>query len=103
MTEQPQGARSTPTSLEAEVLHLRQVISTAKVVVALTAAIAATFVAGTLQVDTKTYWDHTSAVLMVVTLGLSFSLVTRPAPPHSDLETAFENVKEQADHAHWVM
>jgi hypothetical protein len=103
MTNQSQGASSTPTSLEAEVSHLRRVISTAKVVVALTAAIAATFVAGTLQVEKETYWDHTSAVLMIVTLGLSFWLVTRPVPPHSDLETAFKDVKKQADRAHCVM
>jgi hypothetical protein len=77
----------TPAAREREVNHLRQVIGTAKVVVALTAAIAATFVAGTLQVNSpETRWDHVSAVLMAFTLIVSFWLVTRPVPPHAEID-----------------
>lgn len=89
---------------EREVAHLRQVIGTAKVVVALTAAIAATFVAGTLQDKvTPTHWDHASLALMAPTLLISFWLVTRPVPPHVDLDAeAFEKVKKQARRTHFL-
>jgi hypothetical protein len=95
----------TPAAREREVNHLRQVIGTAKVVVALTAAIAATFVAGTLQVNSpETRWDHVSAVLMAFTLIVSFWLVTRPVPPHAEIDgTAFDKVKNQARVTHCLV
>jgi hypothetical protein len=95
----------TPAAREREIGHLRQVINTAKVVVALTAAIAATFVAGTLQVTTpEAWWDHTSAVLMLVVLILSFWLITRPAPSRGDLDAeTFNDVRDHARCAHRVM
>jgi hypothetical protein len=92
----------TPAAREREVQHLRQVIGNAKVVVALTAAIAATFVAGTLQdTNTETWWDHASAALMALTLVISFWLVTRPLPPHAEIdEKAFNSVKDHARRTH---
>jgi hypothetical protein len=77
------------------------VINSAKVVVALTAAIAATFVAGTLQDhDKPTWWDHASAVLMSITLVLSFWLIAQPVPSHAEMDaTTFDEVK---DHARWT-
>lgn len=92
----------TPDAREREVKHLRQAIGTAKVVVALTAAIAATFVAGTLQVNSpETWWDHASAVLMAFTIIVSFWLVTRPVPPHAEIDgTAFRQGEgSRASHA----
>jgi hypothetical protein len=91
----------TPAAREREVQHLRQVINAAKVVVALTAAIAATFVAGTLQENEKpTWWDHASALLMAITLIISFWLITQPVPPRSEIDEAtFDNLR---DHARWT-
>jgi hypothetical protein len=95
----------TPDAREREVKHLRQAIGTAKVVVALTAAIAATFVAGTLQVNSpETWWDHASAVLMAFTIIVSFWLVTRPVPPHAEIdETAFDKVRDRARRTHCLV
>jgi hypothetical protein len=81
------------------------VIGDAKIVVALTAAIAATFVAGTLQVTgpPETWWDHASVALMALTLAISFWLVTRPLPPHAEItKAAFDEVKAHARRTHIV-
>jgi hypothetical protein len=90
---------------EREVAHLRQVISTAKFVVSITAAIAATFVAGTLQVDPQTHWDHAAAILMAITLGLTFWVVwLRPKTHRCELTDAtVTDVEKQACWAHWLM
>jgi len=98
---EPRGVDMTPEAREREIAHLRQVINTAKLVVALTAAIAATFVAGTLQEPSpSTYWDHASAALMAITLLISFWLIAQPVPSHAELDAkTFDDVKE---HARWT-
>ena len=95
----------TDKAYEREVAHLRQVINNAKVVVTLTAAIAATFVAGTLQVERATHWDHAAAALMLVTLGLSFWLIALPPKPHVvELDySAYHVVKKRTCRAHWLL
>lgn len=100
-SDEPRGAEMTPAAREREAAHLRQMINAAKVVVALTAAIAATFVAGTLQeTNPPTWWDHASAVLMAVTIVVSFWLVMQPVPPHAEIDAAtFDTVR---DHARWT-
>jgi hypothetical protein len=94
-----------PAALEREIAHMRQAISTAKFVASITAAIAATFVAGTLQVDPQTHWDHAAAILMAITLGITFSIVwLRPKPHLRELdEDDVEVVEKQARRAHWLM
>ncbi len=54
---------------EREVAHLRQVISTAKIVVTLTAGIAVTFVAAELQGQHSTCWEIAAAFFTVPMLG----------------------------------
>ena len=92
----------TPDAREREVKHLRQVIGNAKVVVALTAAIAATFVSGTLQAtQPETWWDHASVALMALTLVVSFWLITRPLPPHAEIDSeTFDEVKDHERGTH---
>jgi hypothetical protein len=104
-SKEPRWAQMSLAAREREVAHLRQVISTAKVVVALTAAVAATFVAGTLQVtQDPTWWDHASAALMGATLVISSWLLMLPAPPHGELdETAFELVKKHARRTQYLL
>ena len=90
---------------EREVAHLRQVISTAKIVVTLTAGIAVTFVAAELQGQHSTCWEHAAAFFTVPMLGATMGILMLRAPSHEshvDVE-AFRETKSVADLVHWLM
>jgi len=106
MTQDSPEHQATPDAYARELTHLRHVISTAKIVVPISAAIAATFVAGTLQVvDPSTHWDHLAGVLMLATLGLTIWVAAlRPKThEHEADREAFEAAKKQTCWAHWLM
>ena len=67
-----------------EVGHSRNVITNAKLVVTFSVAIAATFVAGALQVSEPkpTRWDHAAAWLMIPTAILTICVVLLPPGHH---------------------
>ena len=90
---------------EREVAHLRHVISTAKIVVTLTAGIAVTFVAAELQVEHSTCWEIAAAIFTVPMLGATLGILMLRAPSHEshvDVE-AFRETKSVADLVHWLM
>jgi hypothetical protein len=67
--------------VEREEAHARQVISTAKLVVTFSAAIAATFVAAVMQAPNTIWWDTVAAGLMAVALGITVRVVLLPSRP----------------------
>ncbi|MFL6083262.1 MAG: hypothetical protein ACJ74F_08635 [Mycobacterium sp.] len=82
---------------EREVTHSRQVMSTAKLVVTFSVAIAATFVAGALQVNdthasSPTSWDSAAAILMIPAALITVVVIVLP-PRHREgkLDPAFAN------------
>lgn len=85
--------------------QLRRVISTAKLVVNISAAIAATFVAGILQATPATHWDHAAGLLMIATLVLTFWVVALRPKSHDKLQDpeAFARIERQMFKAHWLM
>ncbi len=90
---------------EREVAHLRQVISTAKIVVTLTAGIAVTFVAAELQGEHSVCWEIAAAIFTVPMLGATMGILMLRAPSHEshvDVE-AFRETKSVADLVHWLM
>ena len=90
---------------EREVAHLRQVISTAKIVVTLTAGIAVTFVAAELQGQHSNCWEIVAAICTIPMLGATFWVLLLRAPSHEshvDFK-AFMETKNVADRAHWLM
>ena len=100
-SEEPLGQDLSTEARKREIAHLRQVINSAKVVVALTAAIAATFVAGTFQDHDGLPWlDEVSAGFMAFTLAISFWLIAQPVPSHAEMDAkTFNDVR---DHARWT-
>lgn len=68
--------------VDPEVTHSRQSVHNAKLVVTFSAAIAATFVASTLQTGEPNSWEKWAAGLMGVTLILTLFVVALP-PKHS--------------------
>ena len=88
-----------------EVTHLRHVISTAKIVVTLTAGIAVTFVAAELQGPRSDCWEIAAALFTLPMLGATFWVLVLRAPSHeSHLDAAaFRETKGVADLAHWLM
>jgi hypothetical protein len=87
MSEEPKKVNWTANSLEREVAHARQVISTAKLVVTFVAAIAATFVA------------------TAISLGLTIRILMIPSKPHrGELdETAFTEATTLLDQVHCLL
>jgi hypothetical protein len=102
--------KETAKQYDREVTHSRQVMSTAKLVVTFSAAIAATFVAGALQVndaraDHPTSWDTLAAMLMIPTALITVAVVVLP-PRHRDGKLdhgAAENAKCWARWAYGLM
>jgi hypothetical protein len=83
MSEQSAGDLGSAKHHEREVGHSRHVIANAKLVVTFSVAIAATFVAGALQVSApkQTRWDHASAWLMIPTAVFTICVILLP-PGH---------------------
>ncbi|HZN79080.1 MAG TPA: hypothetical protein VFC01_05230 [Mycobacterium sp.] len=80
-------------------------ISTAKIVVTLTAGIAATFVAAELQVNERNPWEKSAALLLIPMLCATFWVLWLRAPSH-DKEIGVDELrtaKSVADRAHWLM
>ena len=71
-----------PNPDDGDVAHSRQSVHNAKLVVTFSAAIAATFVATTLQVGDPNSWEKWAAALMGLTLVLTLCVVVLP-PKHS--------------------
>jgi hypothetical protein len=95
-------------SHERELAHSRQVIATAKLVVTFSAAIAATFVATSLQGRDENYWDDSAAFLMLLTLVLTIYVVLLPSRHHKgDLghmsDLAFQALQTSTQRAHRLM
>jgi hypothetical protein len=65
---------------EREIAHLRHVISTAKIVVTLTAGIAVTFVAAELQGTESKCWESAAAIFTVPMLGATLGILMLRAP-----------------------
>jgi hypothetical protein len=89
---------------EREVAHLRHVISTAKIVVTLTAGIAVTFVAAELQGTQSKCWEIAAAIFTVPMLGATLGILMLRAPSHEgDVNAeAFRETKSVADLVHWL-
>jgi|EndMetStandDraft_5_1072996.scaffolds.fasta_scaffold339853_1 hypothetical protein len=105
MSEEPKKVNWTANSLEREVAHARQVISTAKLVVTFVAAIAATFVATTMQAPSQGWWNDGAAGLMAISLGLTIRILMIPSKPHrGELdETAFTEATTLLDQVHCLL
>jgi hypothetical protein len=96
--KEPKVVNWTAVSLEREVKHSRQVVSTAKLVVTFSAAVAATFVAGTLQVAdsssaNSTSWDQRAAWLMAAAIVFTIIVVVLP-PRHHEGELDKDDLDE---------
>jgi len=63
--------------VEREDAHARQVLSTAKLVVTFSAAIAAGFVSAAMQANNEGGWAHTAAILMLFTLLFTIWVVVK--------------------------
>jgi hypothetical protein len=102
--DHPQQAHETTDSRERELKHARQQLSTAKVVVTLSVAIAATFVS-TAYKKVCGHWDEVGVLLMLVTLVLTVVIVAfAPTPPRGDVDdTTLTRFKCWASWAHWLM
>ncbi|MDT5017389.1 MAG: hypothetical protein QOD39_3549 [Mycobacterium sp.] len=102
--EEPKAVNWTASSLEREVKHSRQVVSTAKLIVTFSAAVAATFVAGTLQVTdssspaNSTSWDQWAAWLMAAAIVFTIIVVLLP-PRHHDGELDKDDLDEAKKYA----
>ena len=105
MNEKSEASQETANSREREVAHARQVISTAKLVVTFSVAIAATFVATEMQVSDRTSWEVRSAIAMGVTLVLTFVVVAlAPSPPKGELDdNELTRLRKWACWAHYLM
>lgn len=86
-----------------EVGHSRDVINNAKLVVTFSVAIAATFVAGALQVSEPepTRWDHAAAWLMIPTAVFAICVVLLP-PGHRKGELKDIDVASARKSARWA-
>jgi hypothetical protein len=103
--------------VEREDAHARQVLSTAKLVVTFSAAIAAGFVSAAMQNNDSGWWSETSAGLMFVVLYITLRVVLKQAPrleskkleghPHEEVQAALKGAaiadKGVADAAHSLM
>jgi len=97
--------QTTRNAYEREVTHLRHAINTAKIVVTLTAGIAATFVAAELQVTDRNPWEKTAALLIIPMLCATFWILVLRPPSHDhemDLDT-YTKTKDLADLVHRLM
>jgi hypothetical protein len=94
----------TPLARERELAHSRHLISTAKLVVTLSVAIAATFVS-TAYKKAVGRWDEGGVALMIVTLALTVVIVAfAPSPPKGDVDgAALKRFRCWARWAHWLM
>jgi len=103
-TDDPRQAHETTDSRERELKHARQQLSTAKVVVTLSVAIAATFVS-TAYKKVGGSWDEAGVLLMLVTLVLTVVIVAfaPTAPKGAADDTTLERFKCWASWAHWLM
>jgi hypothetical protein len=90
---------------EREVAHLRQVVSTAKIVVTLTAGLAVSFVAAELQGQGSNSYELSAALLTIPMLVATFGVLWLRAPSHNGElgEKEFEKTEDAANRAHWLM
>ena len=91
---------------EREVAHSRRVISNAKLVVTFSAALAATFVAGTMDKDHQHgLWDEVALIFMGLTLIYTVRVILlRHGAHEGDMNRdVFERAKQIADKAHRLM
>jgi len=96
----------TPKWVEREVGHSRRVISNAKLVVTFSAALATTFVAGTMDKDHQHgLWDEVALVFMALTLIYTVRVVLlRHGAHEGEMDRdVFERAKQIADKAHRLM
>jgi hypothetical protein len=97
---------STSSWVEREVAHSRRVISNAKVVVTFSAALAATFVAGTMDAGHQHgLWDEVALIFMGLTLIYTVRVVLlRHGAHEGEMDRdVFERAKQIADKAHRLM
>jgi hypothetical protein len=79
-----------PKEVEHEERHAHRVVSTAKLVVTFSAAIAATFVAAVMQVDHDvSVFDDVAALFMLVALGFTIRVVMLPTRPSEGPSSRF--------------
>jgi hypothetical protein len=90
--------------VEREVAHSRRVISNAKLVVTFSAALAATFVAGTMDKQ-RGLWDEVALIFMGLTLIYTVRVVLlRHGAHEGEMDRdVFERAKQVADKAHRLM
>jgi hypothetical protein len=82
--------------------HAHRVVSTAKLVVTFSAAIAATFVVAAIQAEHDPWWlDEIAAPLMFVALLCTIRVVMLPPRPHKSKRA--KDAQELADQAHMWM
>jgi hypothetical protein len=88
-----------------EIAHQRQAISTAKIVVTLTAGLAVSFVAAELQGQDSHGFELTAALLTVPMLIATFWVLWLRAPSHQgDVgPVEFKETEGVANLAHWLM
>jgi hypothetical protein len=92
--------------VEREVAHSRRVISNAKVVVTFSAALAATFVAGTMDKEHQHgLWDEVALIFMGLTLIYTVRVVLlRHGAHEGDMDRdVYERAKHIAERAHRLM
>jgi hypothetical protein len=105
VNEQPQDDCVTAKPHDREVGYSRHVIHNAKLVTTFSAAIAATFVATTLQTDPLSNWDKAAVALMGATLVVTFCVIAL-RPKHHDAEISasdLQHAKRRTHRAHWLM
>ena len=79
-----------PKEVEHEERHAHRVVSTAKLVVTFSAAIAATFVAAAMQVEHDvSVFDDVAALFMLVALGFTIRVVMLPTRPSEGPSSRF--------------
>jgi len=78
MSEDSHEDHGTARWLVREEAHSRQLMSTAKVVVTFSAAIAASFVTAAMEAKDPGWWDEVAAALMIATLAVTVWVVVLP-------------------------
>jgi hypothetical protein len=90
--------------VEREVVHSRNVVANAKVVVTFSATLAATFVAVGLDNIKESCWDEVALALMVLALAITLWVILLRSGHHrGELdETVYDAARDRALLAHWL-
>ena len=105
MSEQPQEDHRGSDWIEREVKHSRHVIANAKIVVTFSAAVAATFVATSMQAKGQGCWNDVASGFMLATLILTGWVVLKRTKSHQGrlVQADFDNAVKLVDEVHCLV